>query len=122
MMMRHMPLEYCRDESRRLGHPATLRLRIAAVGMLAILSQAGHATGLDPLAYPSNNDAVFTGNVAINTDLGSVNGSFSFQSTLTSGIRVFAFDSLSVAPGALISVVGSRPLALLARQSVMIAG
>ena len=93
----------------------------------AIATQVGTALAdpLNPLDFPSlGTQTIAAGTYTLNTDTLTFGP---FAGMLSSaggglGIAVFNFDLLTVDAGAVINVVGSRPLALLAMDTLSFAG
>lgn len=102
--------------------------RLLAAAAVVGLSGMASAAPLNPNAFSSLGTLnVNSGSVTINTDTLAITGAATFNGTTFSQgggnpqIAVFTFGSLNIGAGVTINVTGSRPLALLSRNSMTIA-
>ena len=94
----------------------------AAMGLAALFlgPRSGEAQVFDPGSYVSNGAlSVGSGTFAIDTDALTYNGAAG--GLLVGNTAVFDFDSIAIASGATVTVVGSHPLALLSRSGFVLA-
>jgi Big-like domain-containing protein len=87
--------------------------------VLAVL--APPASAALPVAQASQGSWHVTGPVTVDTTAGTISGT-TFLGVVQNGVMTFTFDSVQVDAGALVTVVGSRPLALFSTGDIGVAG
>jgi hypothetical protein len=104
--------------------PITAAALGAGVG-LGMLTQLARSEPLNPLEFPSlGSVSIPRENCSIDTDAATFEAPYPivYHGTIHGSVVVFNFDSLSVASGATIWVHGSKPMAILSKGNLLLAG